>query len=212
MAESVSYWICPCGKSNLNSTKRCAACGKKRTLSWRAYALIAFVGLVGIAFILPSSEPQDGEQDNVPQFQADFLQAVESARREVAGSANSLAASEALLSRDADLSRYDDVTNWRGNVTGVHRMQGKGAIGIDIGGVELVAGQHLLLGLETLVPPSQQDLYAQLLALEAGEAVVVSGSFVTHEGALVELSYTGSGSAGSPRFLFDFEGVSPLPR
>ena len=192
--------------------KRCAACSKKRPLSWRAYALIAFIGLAGLAFILPSSEPQDEAQANIPQVQADFLQVVENAQRQIAGSANSLAASEALFSRDADLSRYDDVEGWRGNVTGVHRMQGKGAIGVDIGGVELVAGQHLLLGMETLVSPSEQGLYAQLLALEADEAVVVSGSFVTHEGTLVELSYTGSGSAGSPRFLFDFEDVSPAPR
>lgn len=208
----MSYWICSCGKSNLNSSKRCAACQKRKPLSLWVYASIALAGLLVASLALPSSEQGKAARANIPQSQEEFLETVMAARREIAGSANSLAASEALSSRDIELSQHTDVTEWRGTVTGIQSMQGKGAIGIDIGGVELVAGQHVLLGLDTLIPPTQRDLYGQLISIERGQEVILSGNFVVHEGALVELSYTGSGSATSPRFLFGFSKISQVSR
>lgn len=212
MAESVSYWICSCGKSNLNNTKRCAACQKRKPLSWWVYGSIALAGLLAVALALPSSEQSQPARTGIPQSQQEFLAAVAEARREIAASANPLAASETLSSRDRDLSQHTDVIEWRGAVTGIQRMQGKGAIGVDIGDVELVAGQHLLLGLDTLIPPTQRDLFSQLLAMESGQEVIISGNFVVHDGSLVELSYTGAGSATAPRFLFSFSQISQVSR
>ena len=92
-------------------------------------------------------------------------------------------------------------------------MQGKGAVSIDIGGATVLAGVHLSLGLDTLIPPSQYDVYTEMLSLQRGDTVQFSGRFLIHSGRLVEMSYTGSGTILSPEFLFEFSELirRPIP-
>lgn len=208
MAESVSYWICSCGKSNLNAQRRCSACNKRRPLSWPIYGIVAVCLVLLIAIFTPKSDDVGINVTDLPSSQTAFLGAITQARFDIAASPNSLAASRALTMRDVDLSQWRTVSQWRGRVLGVQQMQGKGAFSIDVGGAELVAGVHLMLGFDTLVPPNDHPLFGQVSGLRVGDIVDVSGEFVTHEGALVELSYTGSGSVKSPRFLFEFSEVS----
>lgn len=210
MAESVSYWICSCGKSNLNARRKCTACNKRRPLSWRSYGAIAVGILLLLAAFVPKSNGERPQDANLPYTQTAFLEAISQARSDIAALPNSLAASRALAMRDVDLSQWTTVSRWRGRVLGIQQMQGKGALGIDVGGAELVAGVHLMLGLDTLVQPDDQPLFGQVSGLHAGDLVEVSGEFVTHDGGLVELSYTGSGSVTSPRFLFEYTEVSPV--
>jgi hypothetical protein len=81
----------------------------------------------------------------------------------------------------------------------------------DIGGVTVLAGVHLSLGLDTLIPPSQSDVYTELLSLQRGDDVIFSGRFLVHSGSLVEMSYTGSGAISAPEFLFEFSELSRRP-
>ena len=92
-------------------------------------------------------------------------------------------------------------------------MQGKGAVSIDIGGATVLAGVHLSLGLDTLIPPFQYDVYTEMLSLQRGDTVQFSGRFLIHSGRLVEMSYTGSGTILSPEFLFEFSELirRPIP-
>lgn len=210
MAESVSYWICSCGKSNLNAQRRCSVCKKKRPLSWRAYGAVAVGVILLLALVMPKSDDEVGWDTNLPGSQAAFLESIRRARSDILAAQNSLAASQALAMRDVELSQSATVWQWRGRVLGVQQMQGKGALSIEVGGAELVAGVHLMLGLDTLVPPDDQPLFEQVSGLRVGDIVEVSGQFVAHDGALVELSYTGTGSVTSPRFLFEFSEVLPV--
>lgn len=209
MAESVHYWICSCGKSNLKGARRCSACRKRRPLSWGFYALAAIGVIVLVALMIPSPEEGETAHADIPAAQVEFLAAIERAKREIRQAPNSLAASETLASRDFKLAELASVSDWRGSIAGIQQMQGKGAVAIDLGGVEIIAGVYLLLGLDTLISPGRRELYGQLLSLRAGDEVVVSGRFVELNGSLVELSYTGYGSVSSPQFLFDFSRISP---
>ena len=89
-------------------------------------------------------------------------------------------------------------------------MQGKGAVSIEFNGVQVVAGVHLMLGLDTLVPERSAELYQSLLGLASGDSVQFSGDFAVHEGSVVELSYTGSGSLSAPEFLFSFSKIDKM--
>lgn len=211
MSDSVSYWICSCGEANLNQLKLCRDCGRKRPRSRRLYALALGGGLLAAVAATGSGEPPRTAESLRPEAQRAFLAAVESAASEIRAAPNALAAGEALRARDLRLgAEAQAVSAWRGRVLGVQSMQGGGAVGIDVGGLELVAGRSLLTGRDTLISPDQGALYESLLKLEAGDEVALSGAFVVSRGALVELSATGSGSTASPRFLFAFSSIAAV--
>jgi len=208
MAEDVSYWICSCGKSNLKSTKKCSACQKHRPRRWLLYVSLAVATIVGVAILSPSSPPSQNSRSGISDPQKDFLGLIETAQKNSSAVPNSLAFQELLNSRDIELIRVASVDNWSGTVLGIHRVQGKGAISIDIGGAYVLAGVHLAYGLDTLIPPEQSTIYNELLTLRRGDEVHFSGRFSNYNGSIVEMSYTGSGAISTPELLFEFSALS----
>jgi|GEM_PF-2218149 len=211
MAEDVSYWICSCGKSNLKSTKKCAACQKRRPRRWILYGSLAVISLIVIAVISTPPSPPSDDQTGLPVEQRNFLSRIASAQVSAATAPNSLAFNELLDLRDNQLTEISSVEGWSGTVLGIQRMQGKGAVSIDIGGATVLAGVHLTYGLDTLIQPSQSTVYEELLSLRRGDRVQFSGRFLIHNGSLVEMSYTGSGAISTPEFLFEFSAIAPAP-
>lgn len=211
MAESVSYWICSCGKSNLKSSRRCTACEKRRPRRWILYSSLAVVGVVAIAVFTPTPPTPTESQSGLSDAQTEFLSRIEAAQESAITAPNSLAFNDLLDLRDNQLAELSSVERWSGTILGIQRMQGKGAVSIDIGGVTVLAGVHLSLGLDTLIPPSQSDVYTELLSLQRGDDVIFSGRFLVHSGSLVEMSYTGSGAISAPEFLFEFSELSRRP-
>lgn len=211
MAESVSYWICSCGKSNLKSFRRCAACKKRRPRQWLLYASLVVAGIVALAVFSPDPRTPTEIRSGLPAAQRAFLVQVEAAHKSAITAPNSLAFNDLLDLRDTQLAELSSVERWSGTVQGIQRMQGKGAVSIDIGGATVLAGVHLSLGLDTLISPSQNEVYTELLSLQRGDTVQFSGRFLVLRGSLVEMSYTGSGAISAPEFLFEFSEVSRLP-
>ncbi len=210
MAEHVSYWICSCGKSNLNSVKRCASCGKKRSRKRLYLSAVGVIFFASFVMISLSNNTSNHATEFEQKSQVEFLSVLERAKEDVLQSPNSLLSSEILERRDQDLTQFAGVENWTGTVRGVQRMQGKGAVSIEFNGVQVVAGVHLMLGLDTLVPERSAELYQSLLGLASGDSVQFSGDFAVHEGSVVELSYTGSGSLSAPEFLFSFSKIDKM--
>lgn len=208
MAESVSYWICSCGKSNLKSSKKCAGCAKRRPRRWLVYGAILAAVVLGIAMLSPTQPPSDSAL-NLPSAQQDFLSEIEAFQAQVSLSPNSLALQELVKSRDASIANIASPEGWSGVVLGVQSIQGKGGISIDIGGVNLLAGVHLSYGLDTLISPSQSKIYDTLLTLQRGDKVTFSGDFENRNGSVVEMSYTGQAAVSNPEFLFTFRSLEP---
>lgn len=206
MAEHVSYWICSCGKSNLKGVRQCAHCGKKRSRKSLLLSIGVVALLLALAFGLAEA-PSDEAVAALPQSQTDFVSVIELAQADVRASPNSLRSTERLRERDQDLTRFSEVSDWIGTVRGVHSMQGKGAVSVEFSGAQVVAGVHLMYGLDTLIPQSSTELYEALLNLSVGDNVRFSGEFIVYKNSLVELSYTGGGSLSAPEFLFSFSGV-----
>lgn len=206
MAESVSYWICSCGKSNLKSSKKCAGCAKRRPQRWLIYGAILAAAVVGIAMLSPTQPPSDPAL-NLPSAQQDFLSEIEAFQAQVILSPNSLALQELVKSRDAQIANIASPEGWSGVVLRVQSIQGKGGISIDIGGVNLLAGVHLSYGLDTLISPSQSKIYDTLLTLQRGDKVTLSGDFKNRNGSVVEMSYTGQAAVSNPEFIFTFRSL-----
>lgn len=211
MAEDVSYWICSCGKSNLKSVKKCVSCQKRRPRRWLLYGGLVVTALVTVAILSSPPEPPNETLSEQPDSQRAFLARIATAQDEAANAPNSLAFSDLLDLRDSQLTEISVVENWSGTVRGIQRMQGKGGVSIDIGGVTVLAGVHLTYGLDTLVSPSQSAVYSELLSLRRDDRVQFSGRFVIHNGSLVEMSYTGSGAVSTPEFLFEFSAIELIP-
>lgn len=208
MAESVSYWICSCGKSNLKSSKKCAGCAKRRPRRWLVYGAILAAVVLGIAMLSPTQPPSDTAL-NLPSAQQGFLSEIETFQTQVGSSPNSLAVQELIQTRDLKIANITPPESWSGIVLGVQSVQGKGGISIDIGGVNLLAGVHLSYGIDTLIPPSQTTMYDTLLNLRRGDKVTFSGGFESHNGLAVEMSYTGQATVSNPEFLFNFRTLEP---
>jgi len=207
MAESVSYWICSCGKSNLKGKKNCSSCNKKRPKKWMFYAggILAFIIILGL---LPQSEDiADEAQDNLPASQQSLISLLKKAQTDTSASANTLAVSEIHRARDQKLFSINEIDGWYGTVLGVQKMQGKGGVSIDIGGAKLLAGVHLSYGIDTLIAKSNTKIYQHLLLLKSGDAVVVSGNFATYNSSIVEMSYSSSNAISYPEFLFEFSSI-----
>ena len=210
MAESVSYWICSCGKSNLKSSKKCTGCEKRRPRRWLIYGAVLVAAVVGLAMLSPASiQPETAS--NLPAAQQDFLSEIEAFQSQVSLSPNSLALRELIQTRDTQIANMASPEGWSGIVLGVQSVQGKGGISIDIGGVNLLAGVHLTYGLDTLIPSSQSTVYDTLLNLRRGDKVTFSGDFEIHNGSVVEMSYTGQAAVSNPEFLFTFRSLESAP-
>lgn len=210
MAEHVSYWICSCGKSNLKSVNRCASCGKRRSRRKLYLSLAATTLLIILLSVFSSETPSEDLATSLPNAQLDFVSVIERAQADARASPNSLRSSEILRDRDQNLTRFAEVNDWRGTVRGVQSMQGKGAVSIEFNGVQVIAGVHLMYGLDTLIPQSSTEIYQSLLPLTAGDSVQFSGEFSVFQNSLVELSYTGSGSLSAPEFLFSFSQIEKI--
>lgn len=211
MAEDVSYWICSCSKSNFKSVKKCASCQKRRPRRWLLYAGLVVTALVALAILASPLEAPDGALSEQPESQRVFLALISTAHDEAENAPNSVAFSEILDLRDYQLTEISVVESWSGTVRGIQRMQGKGGVSVDIGGVTVLAGVHLTYGIDTLVSSSQSGVYSELLSLRRGDRVQFSGRFVIHNGSLVEMSYTGSNAISTPEFLFDFSAIKSIP-
>lgn len=168
-------------------------------------------GIVAVAVFSSDPSPPTEIRSGIPDVQREFLVEIEDAREAATSAANPLAFNDLLDMRDNRLAELSSVENWSGTVQGIQRMQGKGAVSIDIGGATVLAGVHLSLGLDTLIPPSQSEVYTELLSLQRGDVVQFSGRFLVNRGSLVEMSYTGSSAISAPEFLFEFSEVSRLP-
>lgn len=211
MAEDVSYWICSCGKSNLKSIKKCASCQKRHPRRWTLYGLLAIILLIGVVVISTPNPLPKNDEIVLPKEQEWFLSRISSVQEAASATPNSLAFNELINLRDNELTRTSSVEVWSGTVLGIQKMQGKGAVSIDIGGARVLAGVHLTYGLDTLVRPSQSAVYKELLLLRRGDNVQFSGRFSIHNGSLVEMSYTGSGTISTPEFLFEFSAIMSTP-
>jgi hypothetical protein len=206
MAESVSYWICSCGRSNLKSVRKCTDCLKRRPRRWIAYGAIMLAVVVGIAML--SAAPHSSETaTSLPLAQQNFLSEMEAFHAQAGRSPNSLALRELVQARDTQIANISSPERWSGIVLGVQSVQGKGGISIDLGGVNLLAGVHISYGLDTLIPSSQSKIYDVLLTLQRGDKVTFSGDFRTHNGSVVEMSYTGQAAVLNPEFLFIFQSL-----
>ncbi|WP_187431954.1 hypothetical protein ROLI_048490 (plasmid) [Roseobacter fucihabitans] len=208
MAESVSYWICPCGKSNLKSSNKCAGCAKRRPRRLLMYGAILAAVFVGIAMLSPT-QPTSDTTLNLPAAQQDFLSKMEAFQAQVGSSPNSLALQRLVQDRDLQIAKIASPESWSGTVLGVQSVQGKGGISIDVGGVNLLAGVHLSYGIDTLIPSSQTAIYDTLLSLRRGDKVTFSGEFENHNGSAVEMSYTSQAAVSNPEFLFNFRTLNP---
>lgn len=211
MAEDVSYWICSCGKSNLKHIKKCASCEKRKPRKWILYGSVSIIVVLDIILLSSPTPTTDETQSTLPESQKDFLSQISSAHAESRTVANSLAFNELLDLRNNQLTEVSNVEGWFGTILGVQEMQGKGGVSIDIGGTTILAGVHLTYGLDTLIDPSKRAIYNELLELRRGDRVQFSGRFVVYRGALVEMSYTGSGAIETPEFLFEFDAIQPAP-
>lgn len=167
--------------------------------------------VLGIVLLSSPTPTPDETQFALPEAQRDFLSQISSARAESRTVANSLAFSELLDLRNNQLTEISNVEGWFGTILGVQEMQGKGGVSIDLGGTTILAGVHLTYGLDTLVDPSENEIYNELLELRRGDRVQFSGRFVVHRGTLVEMSYTGSGAIETPEFLFEFDAIQRAP-
>lgn len=175
------------------------------------YGGLVVTALVTVAILSSPPEPPNETLSEQPDSQRAFLARIATAQDEAANAPNSLAFSDLLDLRDSQLTEISVVENWSGTVRGIQRMQGKGGVSIDIGGVTVLAGVHLTYGLDTLVSPSQSAVYSELLSLRRDDRVQFSGRFVIHNGSLVEMSYTGSGAVSTPEFLFEFSAIELIP-
>lgn len=209
MAETVSYWICACNKANLKSEKRCSECGKRRRIGWTFYASLCFVAVLIFILVWPDDNQNGRDQFDFTDEQDKFIQILDRTKQDFVSSANYLAKHQQLKSRETTLAQHIQVNKWYGKVLGIQEMQGKAAVSIDAGGFEVVAGVQLMLGLDTLIPTSQSDLYNVLLNLEINDQVIFSGLFVSNDGSVVELSYSDESSIENPRFLFMFSDIVP---
>ncbi|WP_321504788.1 hypothetical protein [Breoghania sp.] len=162
-----------------------------------------------VASALFGGNEQTSEEARRPADQVAFVERILRAKNDIQDAPNRLAAFHALAARDSFGPALPHVENWRGKILGIQEMQGNAAVSIDAGSFEVVAGVHLSYGLDTLISPRNTHLHAPLLVLKAGDAVTFSGNFMKMKGALVELSYTNSGSTEFPRYLFAFDTITP---
>lgn len=184
-------------------------CQKHRPRRWLLYVSVTAFVLIGIAILSPSSPSVNETQSEMSDSQRIFLSRLDVFQERASMAPNSLALKNILNTRDTQLASLTSVENWSGVVLGIQSMQEKGAISIDIGGATVLAGIHLTYGLDTLIPSSQTSIYNELLTLQRGDRLQFSGSFVSHKGSVVEMSYTGSNAVSAPEFLFDFSALSP---
>ena len=206
MAESASYWICSCGKSNLKINRKCTGCSKHRPRRWLIIGAALIAAVVGIAVLAPDPHLPE-TSSTIPAAQQEFLSEIRAFQAQVILSPNSLALQELIQSRDTKIANMASLEGWSGIVLGVQSVQGKGGISIDIGGVNLLAGVHLARDLDTLIPSSQTTVYNTLLNLRRGDKVILSGDFEDDNGSAVEMSYTSHAGASNPEFLFNFKAL-----
>lgn len=194
----------------MKDVKKCSSCGNRR--SKRNFYFLTLVVIVILCFIGFGPRHKDNEKETnlAPQSQTDFSNIVDQARKNFARSPNTLKSGEIIRQRDHALSEFRTVVDWTGVVKGVQQMRGKGAISIEFSGVQVVAGVHMMLGLDTLIPESRRELYQSLLVLSAGDKIQFSGDFTLHRSRLVELSYTERSSAVTPEFLFTFSRIEKI--
>lgn len=209
MAESVSYWICSCGKANLKSNKKCTICKKGRPRRWLIYAIVLVSAFLVIGMMLPTQRQSETAQ-KLPAAQRDFLSEIEKFHSQASSAPNSLALREIIQTRNRQIANSASPQGWSGIVVGVQSVQGKGGISVDIGGVNLLAGVHLSYGLDTLISSSHSAVYNTLLNLRRGDKVTFSGDFELYNGSLVEMSYAGQAAISDPEFLFNFRLLEPV--
>jgi hypothetical protein len=212
MAEALSYWLCNCGQSNANGERKCKSCAGKRPRGLGFYSAIAAAALIVIVLILPAAKNTQGALPTAPMrpsSQIAFIATIDMAQEHGINAWNTLAVSTILKQRDADIAYIGSVNNWRGNVIGINRMRGKGAVKIKVGDAALVAGVHEMKDLETLIEPGS-EIYSAIQTMRQGDVVELSGRFVINGSLPVELSYTDTGSLEEPEFLFRFEQLTVI--
>jgi hypothetical protein len=114
---------------------------------------LAVVGVVAIAVFTPTPPTPTESQSGLSDAQTEFLSRIEAAQESAITAPNSLAFNDLLDLRDNQLAELSSVERWSGTILGIQRMQGKGAVSIDIGGVTVLAGVHLSLGIGYADPP-----------------------------------------------------------
>lgn len=204
MADEISYWVCSCGKANLNDVKTCASCGKRKP--WRQFFVYAAVGALLCAIIIPLSiSPVSKIEKSNPQIA--FEEVVRSTARDFGRAPNAVAQHDLITKRDTDLS--SSVSAWIGTVRSVSLMTNGAALEVAIGDATFVAGVWIGAKLDTVIRPTS-SLYSVAIDLKAGDMVRISGIIQKHAGHLAEISYSDNGSAMSPRYIFDYTSIGKL--
>lgn len=165
----------------------------------------------------PSDEPTDeATPAGMPADEADFLATVEGSREEINSTDNELKQAKALRDRDRDLARIlgtglkaDD---WTGTITDIGANgEGKGYVEVELtSGVRITTWNNALsdIGDNTLIPESS-PMYDNLLELEEGDVVVVSGKFFSgSDTALRGTNLTDTFYGIDPKFLFKFSSLA----
>lgn len=209
MAESVSYWVCRCGTSNLRSARRCSACGRRRPVSWRLWAALGVGALVLAGLFVPQGEDKPAVPI-LPAEQQRYVAILSDAAEAALSSTNELALTEILHSRDrrviSEATEDGHISNWQGDIKGIAQMSNGGGLSIQVSTSELVAGVYLFKGLDTLIRPGDA-IYQELLGLREGDRVVFSGQFLIEEGRALDLRYTPGSTPGAPRYIFKFSAL-----
>lgn len=205
MAEQKTFWICKCGHSNRQTSRKCENCGKRRVryILWFSLSFLVVLFLISVIARDPVSTPDSKENIKV-EPQIDFIKLHDETRKRFS-SANELEKSILAKEMLRRLAKFETVENWKGKIVGINQMGGKGALEIDIGGnIRLFAGEHVMKGISTLINQQNNALFDFVRTVESGKLVTFSGSFPISSATLVEISYTNDGAMKAPKYLFEF--------
>lgn len=148
-----------------------------------------------------------------PADQAAFIDGVTAAAQAYEDAATDLQQAKVLRDRNRDLLADGEVSNWVGVLEDVSaNNEGKAVVSVQISDdihVKTWNNAFSDLADNTLIPESS-PVYDALLAMEPGQQVVFSGSFVSKDGGTVyPTNITDVFSAATPEFLFKFSAVAP---
>lgn len=148
-----------------------------------------------------------------PADQAAFIDGVTAAAQAYEDAATDLQQAKVLRDRNRDLLADGEVSNWVGVLEDVSaNNEGKAVVSVQISDdihVKTWNNAFSDLADNTLIPESS-PVYDALLAMEPGQKVVFSGSFVSKDGGTVyPTNITDVFSAATPEFLFKFSAVAP---
>ena len=215
MAESVSFWICKCGKAVDKTETKCPSCGNSKPL-YKRRSLISVTGIAifGIFLLTLASGDNDSQKDlsGIPETQKRFNTIIKQYADRYSGEGNPVEREQILAQRNEKLAdtigSEGKVSQWEGLVRGLSVMDDGASVSLDIGSAELISGHSA----DTEFKPAirkRTEIYETLSGLDKGEKVRFSGSFVKeNDGGMKNLNWFHEGEATAPEFHFYFTDIT----